>query len=91
MNGGEVAIERVRDRLLGPANLDEAAIGRALGELAGGGADIADLYFEATSLRSWRLEGGKVTSGGFNMRQGVGARNALAIVLSDRRPREGGQ
>lgn len=76
MNGGEFAIARVRERLLAPADLDEAAIGRALGELAGGGADIADLYFETTSLRSWRLERGKVTNGSFGMRQGVGARAA---------------
>lgn len=76
MNGGEAAIDRARARLLGPAGLDEAAIGRALGELAGGGADLADLYFEATSMRSWQLEGGRVTQGGFSMRQGVGARAA---------------
>ena len=54
MNGGEIAVARVRDRLLAPAHIDEAVIGRALGELAGGGADIADLYFEVTSVRSWR-------------------------------------
>ena len=76
MNGGDIAIDRARARLLGPAGLDEAAIGRALGHLAGGGADLADLFFETTSLRSWRLEGGRVTNGGFAMRQGVGARAA---------------
>lgn len=76
MNGGDLAIESARARLLGPAGLDEAAIGRALGHLAGGGADLADLFFEATSLRTWRLEGGRVTQGGFIMRQGVGARAA---------------
>lgn len=76
MNGGEIAMAQVRARLLDPAGLDEAAIGRALGELAGGGADLADLFFEATSFRNWRLEGGRVTSGGFSMRQGVGARAA---------------
>ncbi|BBE34156.1 metallopeptidase TldD-related protein [Sphingosinicella microcystinivorans] len=76
MNGGDLAIERARAVLLGPAGLDEAAIGRALGQLAGGGADLADLFFETTSLRSWRLEGGRVTNGAFSMRQGVGARAA---------------
>lgn len=76
MNGGAFAIERARKVLFGPSGLDEAAIGRALGELAGGGADLADLYFEATSMRSWGLEGGRVTQGGFVTRQGVGARAA---------------
>lgn len=76
MNGGARALDRARTVLLGPAGLDEAAIGRALGELAGGGADLADLYFETTAMRSWRLEGGRVTQGGFSMRQGVGARAA---------------
>ncbi|WP_062786614.1 metallopeptidase TldD-related protein [Novosphingobium capsulatum] len=74
MNGGDIALDRARARLFEPAGLDEAAIGRALGELAGGGADLADLYFEASSTRSWQLEGGRVSQGMFAMRQGVGAR-----------------
>lgn len=76
MNGGGIALDRARTALLGPAGLDEAAIGRALGELAGGGADLADLYFETTTMRSWQLQDGRVTQGGFSMRQGVGARAA---------------
>ncbi len=44
MNGGGIALDRAHTALLGPAGLDEAAIGRALGELAGGGADL-DRYF----------------------------------------------
>jgi TldD protein len=76
MNGGAISLDRARARLLGPAGLDEAMLGRALGHLAGGGADLADLFFETTSLRTWRLEGGRVTNGGFMMRQGVGARAA---------------
>ena len=76
MNGGEIALKIAREELLQPADLDEAAISRALGTLAGGGADLADLFFEQTRQRSWRLEGGRVTSGGFSMRQGVGARAA---------------
>ncbi|RSV36458.1 metalloprotease TldD [Sphingomonas sp. ABOLE] len=76
MNGDDIAIDRARARLLEPAGLGEAAIGRALGQLAGGGADLADLYFESSSMRSWQLEGGRVSQGGFSMRQGVGARAA---------------
>lgn len=75
MNGGELAISQARARLLDPAGLDVAAIGRALGELAGAGADLADLSFETTRTRTWQLEDGRVTSGGFNLRQGVGARS----------------
>ncbi|OMJ32511.1 metalloprotease TldD [Sphingomonas sp. Sph1(2015)] len=76
MNGGALALDRARTALFGPAGLDEETIGRALGELAGGGADLADLYFETTAMRSWRLESGRVTQGGFSIRQGVGARAA---------------
>ena len=76
MNGGELAIDRARTALFGPAGLDEAAIGRALGHLSSGGADLADLFFETTTMRSWRLEDGHVTQGSFSMRQGVGARAA---------------
>ena len=76
MNGDDTAIDRARARLLGPSGLNEATIGRALDELAGGGADLADLYFEATSTRSWQLENGRVTQGGFVTGQGVGARAA---------------
>ena len=76
MNGGDVAMQIARSQLLDPADLGEVEIGRALGSLAVGGADLADLFFEKTSQRTWRLEAGKVTSGGFTMRQGVGVRAA---------------
>lgn len=73
MNGGTIALDMARDRLLGPASLDDAAIDDMLGEL-GSGADLADLYFEHRAERSWRLEDGKVIAGTFAMIQGVGAR-----------------
>lgn len=76
MNGGDTALDHARARLLGPAGLDEATISRALGVLAAGGADIAELFFETTSMRGWQLEGSRVTQGSFSMRQGVGARTA---------------
>lgn len=82
MNGGAIALEHARARLLGPAGLDDAAVGRAIGRLAGGGADLADLYFETTSQRSWRLDEGRVVGGGFSMRQGVGARAAHGPSVS---------
>jgi TldD protein len=76
MNGGAIALGQARQRLFGPNGLDDAIILRALGDLAGGGADLADLFFETRRERSWRLENGKVASGGFASRSGVGARAA---------------
>lgn len=82
MNGGTNALDQARARLLEPAGLDDAAIGRALGELAGSGAELADLYFEMSSQRSWRLDEGRVSAGGFSMHQGVGARAAHGGAVS---------
>lgn len=73
MNGGTIALDAARATLLAPAGLDDAGIDQALGEL-GGGADLADLYFEHRAERSWRLEDGKVVAGSFAITQGVGAR-----------------
>jgi TldD protein len=82
MNGGEAALDRAREQLFAPSGLDEAAIGRALGELGGSGADLGDLYFEASRTRSWQLESGRVTQGSFFTRQGVGARAAQGGQVS---------
>lgn len=73
MNGGTIALDLARSRLLDPTGLDDAGIDVALGEL-GAGADLADLYFEHRAERSWRLEDGKVVAGSFTITQGVGAR-----------------
>lgn len=82
MNGGDIAMDRARELLLAPAGLDEAAIARALTELAGAGADLADLFFESTSRRGWSLDEGKVKAGNFSMYQGVGARSAHGGAVS---------
>lgn len=73
MNGGEVALDAARHRLFAASGLDDALVDRALRTLTGG-ADLADLFFEARRERNWRLEDGKVASGGFFSRNGVGAR-----------------
>ncbi len=70
------AIDIATDRILNPAELTQGDVARTLGALAGGGADLGDLYFERTTRRSWRLEDGRVVSGGFGIDQGVGARAA---------------
>ncbi len=82
MNGGDIAMDKARARLLWPAGLDEAIISRSLRELAGSGTDLADLYFEATTSRSWQLESGRVTQGSFATRQGVGVRAVHAGQVS---------
>ncbi|MGH1559664.1 hypothetical protein ACRAWD_22270 [Caulobacter segnis] len=58
MNGGDTALDRARERLLGPAGLDEAMIGRALAVLAGAARTSPNSISRTTSLRSWQLEGG---------------------------------
>ena len=42
-------------RILVPAGIDHADLSRVLGALATSGADLADLYFETTKTRRWRL------------------------------------
>jgi TldD protein len=82
VNGGALALRQARTEILKPAGLDDAAISRALARLAGGGADLADLYFESSRFRSWRLSDGRVVGGSFSQRQGVGARAAHGASVS---------
>jgi TldD protein len=73
MNGGKTALEIARRDILHPAGVDDADVLEGL-LILGTGADLADLYFESTATRSWRLENGIVIGGDFSSRQGVGAR-----------------
>jgi TldD protein len=82
MNGGVLALKEAHRELLEPVGLDEAAVFRSVGRLAGGGADLADLYFESSRFRSWRLSDGHVVSGSFSQRQGVGARAVHGASVS---------
>ena len=70
------AMDIATARILEPADLDPAHLSRALGVLASRGADLADLYLETATVRSWRLQDGRVVAGGFGIEQGVGARAA---------------
>ncbi len=77
--------------LFGDTGLDRAILANAIGELAGGTADLADLFFQRTVDRSWRMENGKIIAGGSHVEQGVGARvahdEAVAFAhSSDLRP-----
>ncbi|MDY0958811.1 metallopeptidase TldD-related protein [Sphingomonas sp. CFBP8993] len=76
------AMDRASTRIFAPAGLDRTDVGRALGRLAVGGADLGDLYFETRSSRNWRLEDGRVTAGGFGINQGVGARIARGAEVA---------
>lgn len=46
-----------------------------LGNLMNGGGDYGDLYFEFGRSESWQIEHGRVSTGGFMLRKGVGARS----------------
>lgn len=67
-------LEIARTRIFAPVGLDDAAVSQALGVLAATGADIADLYFESTKMRRWRIEDGRIAGGSFAIEQGVGVR-----------------
>jgi TldD protein len=82
MNGGALALKEAHRELLDPVGLAEVAIFRSLRRLAGGGADLADLYFESSRFRSWRLSDGHVVGGSFSQRQGVGARAVHGASVS---------
>ncbi|MEH3120730.1 MAG: metallopeptidase TldD-related protein [Sphingomonas phyllosphaerae] len=75
MNGGAGAMAVAEREILAAAGLNATVIGQALGLLAAD-TDLADLYFQSRRERSWRLEDGKVSAGGFAMSSGVGARAA---------------
>ena len=73
----EPTIERLataRSVLLSPFGLDEADLGRVLGDIATHSVDDADLYFQYTRAESWSLEEGIVKTGSFSIDQGVGVR-----------------
>ena len=63
-----------RSVLLSPFGLDEADLGRVLGDIATHSVDDADLYFQYTRAESWSLEEGIVKTGSFSIDQGVGVR-----------------
>ncbi|MDZ5649968.1 PmbA/TldA family metallopeptidase [Nitrospirillum sp. BR 11828] len=62
-----------RRLILHPNQLDEVELSRALEQLAAG-ADFADMFFESTKSREWRLDNGKVSAGSFSIGQGLGSR-----------------
>lgn len=72
------ALDVARSRILWPAEIDTPELERTLTDFAASGADLADLYLEATKTRRWYLQDGRVTGGGFGIEQGVGARLAFA-------------
>jgi TldD protein len=73
----EPTLERLataKQLLLDPFGLNEAALTRALNEMASHKLDDADLYFQYTRSEGWSLEEGIVKSGSYSIDQGVGVR-----------------
>lgn len=60
--------------LLEPANLNDSALERILGNVMGNSVDYADLYFQSSHQESWVLEDGIIKEGGFSIDYGVGVR-----------------
>ncbi len=64
----------VVQRLLERNDLTLASVSRALGQLAAGPVDYADLYFQRSRHESWMLEDGIIKEGHHDREQGVGVR-----------------
>ena len=64
----------VMQRLLESNGLTLADINKALGQLAAGAVDYADLYFQRCRHESWMLEDGIIKDGHHDREQGVGVR-----------------
>ena len=64
----------VRQQILDPASLDEAAISRTLGTLMTANIDAADLYFQVSRHEAWSLDDGIVRDASHSIEQGVGVR-----------------
>ena len=70
----ESSLDIARQRLLGPAGIDENDLGRVFGQLLGRAVDSGDLYFQSTRYESWVLEDGIVKEGSHSIEQGAGVR-----------------
>jgi TldD protein len=71
---GESSLDIARQRLLGPAGIDESDLSRVFGQLLGRAVDSGDLYFQSTRYESWVLEDGIVKEGSHSIEQGAGVR-----------------
>ena len=60
--------------LLEPAGLSGQDAEKALGRLAGAGADLGELFLQNRVSESWALEDGIVKEGSFSLDRGLGVR-----------------
>ena len=67
-------IQKAKQKLLVPAELDELHLEQALSLLAGRNIDHGDLYFQHVRHEAWTLEDGLVKDASFGIDQGVGVR-----------------
>ncbi|MDH5823386.1 metalloprotease TldD [Luteimonas sp. RD2P54] len=74
IEAGHDPLALARDRLLGPAGLDERGLERAFSALLGPGVDFGDLYFQHSRREAWTVEDGIVKDGAHSIEQGVGVR-----------------
>lgn len=70
----DTTLEKARELLLKPADIDDALVLKLLDSLRRKSIDDADLYFQSASHESWYLEDSKVKSGSFSIDKGVGIR-----------------
>ncbi|MWC42138.1 metalloprotease TldD [Sphingomonas carotinifaciens] len=68
-------LDVAEQRLLAPNDLTREAVGSALENLIGNGADYADLYFETGHAENWRLTNGSVSAAAYSISEGFGARS----------------
>lgn len=66
--------QQVKQTLLTPYALSELDLQILLEQLLANKIDEADLYFQASHVESWSLEGGIVKEGSHSIEQGVGVR-----------------
>ena len=67
-------IREAERTLLEPAGLSRQDAERALGRLAGAGADLGELFLQNRVSESWALEDSIVKEGSFSLDRGLGAR-----------------
>ena len=63
-----------KNAILTPAGLTEHDIHTVLSQLQHSSADLVDLYFQASHVESWVMEGGIIKEGSHSIEQGAGIR-----------------
>lgn len=81
-------LDRVRQSILDPVNLQDKDIDKIMGVLLSVPVDAADIYFQSSHFESWVLEDGIIKEGSHNIEQGAGVRavsgEKTGFAFSDR-------